>query len=111
MPGACADAFEAAVRAEAPELFERSPDLLHHMTTLLPPDKLVRAGVPVYRVDQLAGEFVVTLPRAYHGGFNHGFNFAEAVNFCPASWVSHSFLYRGNPVESRNDNLYTVHLN
>ena len=46
------------------------------------------AGVPVYRMDQKAGEFIVTFPRAYHAGFNQGYNFAEAVNFAPADWVS-----------------------
>ena len=42
----------------------------------------------VVRTDQRAGEFIVTAPRAFHAGFNQGYNFAEAVNFCPADWVS-----------------------
>lgn len=29
-------------------------------------------GVPVYRIIQRPGSFVVTFPRAYHGGFNYG---------------------------------------
>lgn len=88
IPADYADEFEAAMRKEAPELFEKSPDLLHHMTTMMPPDRLRSLGVPVYSTDQLAGEFIVTFPRAYHAGFNNGYNFAEAVNFCPAEWVS-----------------------
>ena len=56
------------------------------------PNLLQAEGVPIYRTDQHCGEFVVTFPRAYHAGFNQGFNFAEAVNVCPPSWVSHRFL-------------------
>jgi len=41
----------------------------------------------VVRMDQCAGEFMITFPRSYHAGFNQGYNFAEAVNFCPPNWV------------------------
>ncbi|KAL8158905.1 hypothetical protein V2J09_000442 [Rumex salicifolius] len=46
-------------------------------------------GVPVYRCVQSPGEFVITFPRAYHGGFNCGFNCAEVVNVAPLDWFPH----------------------
>jgi histone demethylase JARID1 len=54
---------------------------------MLSPQYLKKEGVPVYAIDQRAGEFTVTWPRAYHCGFNHGFNVAEAVNFAPPDWL------------------------
>ncbi|KPJ17876.1 Lysine-specific demethylase 5B [Papilio machaon] len=87
VPGSKAEQFEAAMKAEAPELFQLQPDLLHQLVTIMNPNILMKAGVPVYRTDQHAGEFVITFPRAYHAGFNQGYNFAEAVNFTPADWL------------------------
>ena len=68
-------------------LLTGQPDLLHQLVTIMNPNTLMDAGVPIYRIDQHAGEFVVTFPRAYHGGFNQGYNFAEAVNFTPSDWL------------------------
>ncbi|XP_073994722.1 lysine demethylase 5 isoform X2 [Rhodnius prolixus] len=87
VPGSSADDFERTMKAAAPELFQNQPDLLHQLTTLMNPNVLMDAGVPVYRTDQMAGEFVITFPRAYHAGFNQGYNFAEAVNFAPSDWL------------------------
>ena len=86
IPGADADRFEQAMKQAVPELFEQQPDLLFQLVTLLPPDQLKKAGVNVYALDQRAGQFVITFPQAYHAGFNHGFNFNEAVNFAPHDW-------------------------
>ena len=73
-PGADADKFEAAMRSEAPDLFEKQPDLLYQLVTLMNPFRLRQAGVRVYACNQRAGEFVVTFPKAFHAGFNHGVN-------------------------------------
>lgn len=75
------------MKSITPELFQSQPDLLHQLVTILNPNVLSEAGVPIYRTDQSAGEFVVTFPRSYHAGFNQGYNFAEAVNFAPPDWI------------------------
>uniref|UniRef100_A0A8C4QHR9 [histone H3]-trimethyl-L-lysine(4) demethylase n=1 Tax=Eptatretus burgeri TaxID=7764 RepID=A0A8C4QHR9_EPTBU len=87
VPAFAAEQLEAVMKKLAPELFESQPDLLHQLVTIMNPNLLMAQGVPVVRTDQCAGEFVVTFPRAYHSGFNQGFNFAEAVNFCTADWL------------------------
>uniref|UniRef100_A0A8D2LYL1 Lysine-specific demethylase 5A n=1 Tax=Varanus komodoensis TaxID=61221 RepID=A0A8D2LYL1_VARKO len=87
VPSHAAEQLEEVMRELAPELFETQPDLLHQLVTIMNPNILMEHGVPVYRTNQCAGEFVVTFPRAYHSGFNQGYNFAEAVNFCTADWL------------------------
>lgn len=89
VPGSAAVKFEHAMRKHLPELFEEQPDLLQKLVTQLSPSILKSEGVPVYRCVQQAGEFVLTFPRAYHGGFNCGFNCAEAVNVAPVDWLPH----------------------
>uniref|UniRef100_A0A7N0UH57 Uncharacterized protein n=1 Tax=Kalanchoe fedtschenkoi TaxID=63787 RepID=A0A7N0UH57_KALFE len=89
IPGSHASALESAMKKHLPDLFEEQPDLLHELVTQLSPSVLKSEGVPVYRVVQQPGEFVLTFPRAYHAGFNCGFNCAEAVNVAPVDWLSH----------------------
>ncbi|KAK9404648.1 lysine-specific demethylase 5B [Crotalus adamanteus] len=86
-PGYAAEQLEDVMKKLAPELFESQPDLLHQLVTIMNPNTLMSHGVPIYRTNQCAGEFVITFPRAYHSGFNQGFNFAEAVNFCTVDWL------------------------
>ncbi|XP_014756923.1 lysine-specific demethylase JMJ18 isoform X2 [Brachypodium distachyon] len=81
--------LEEAMKRNLPRLFEDQPDLLHELVTQLSPSVLKSEGIPVYRVVQNPGEFVLTLPRAYHSGFNCGFNCAEAVNVAPVDWLPH----------------------
>jgi [histone H3]-trimethyl-L-lysine4 demethylase len=115
IPGADAHMFEEAMRQAVPELFETQPDLLFQLVTLLPPDQLRKAGVNVYALDQRAGQFVITFPQAYHAGFNHGFNFNEAVNFAPSDWepfgeagVQRLQEFRRQPCFSHDELLLTA---
>lgn len=58
-------------------------------TTMFCPKVLVDHGVDVYKIHQLPGEYVLTFPQAYHGGFSTGFNLGEAVNFATREWYSY----------------------
>jgi JmjC domain, hydroxylase len=60
--------------------------------TQFSPSVLKREGVSVFRCVQNEGEFVLTFPRAYHSGFNCGFNCAEAVNLAPVDWFPHGLV-------------------
>lgn len=115
IPGSDAELFEEAMREAVPELFESQPDLLFQLVTLLPPDRLKKAGVNVYALDQRAGQFVITFPQAYHAGFNHGFNFNEAVNLAPDDWepygeagVERLQTFRKQPCFSHDELLMTA---
>jgi hypothetical protein len=87
VPADATPAFEAAMRDALPHLFDASPSLLYQLVTMVSPVELRKRGVPVYRVVHQPGSFVVTMPNAYHAGFNTGFNCAEAVNFAPPNWI------------------------
>ena len=115
IPGSDAARFETAMREAVPELFDQQPDLLFQLVTLLPPDRLRQAGVNVYALDQRAGQFVITFPQAYHAGFNHGFNFNEAVNFAPSDWepfgqssIARLREFRKQPCFSHDELLLTA---
>ena len=93
IPGDDAEKFEAAIKKEAPDLFEAQPDLLFQLVTLMSPQRLTDEGVRVYACNQRAGELVITFPKAYHAGFNHGvgsFSFASIGSTCLTSSISPS---------------------
>eukprot|EP00271_Cylindrocystis_brebissonii_P017526 TRINITY_DN4596_c1_g1_i1.p1 TRINITY_DN4596_c1_g1~~TRINITY_DN4596_c1_g1_i1.p1 ORF type:complete len:2735 (-),score=484.18 TRINITY_DN4596_c1_g1_i1:871-9075(-) len=115
VPGIAAELFEGVMKQAFPDLFEAQPDLLFQLVTMLNPTVLKEAGVPVYSCLQEERQFVVTFPRSYHGGFNHGFNCAEAVNFAPADWfpwggcgVERYRLFRRSAILSHEELLCVV---
>lgn len=91
VPPEFATAFEEYAKANvfSTSLLETvvgSQVLLMNKTTMFDPKEVQRNGVRVFRVVHKPGSFVLTAPRAYHAGFNCGFNIAEAVNFANPTW-------------------------
>ena len=115
VPGKDHETFENAMRNSAPDLFDQQPDLLLQLVTLGNPGFLSQNGVPIYACDQRPNEFVITFPKAFHCGFNHGLNFNEAVNFACPDWIpdgkdcidNYRKLKR-NPVFSHDELLITI---
>ena len=57
--------------------------------TMITPHTLKQNSIPVNKITQEAGEFMVTFPYGYHAGFNHGYNCAESTNFASPRWVEY----------------------
>jgi len=87
IPSSSADKFESALKESMPERFRESRDLLYQLIALLSPSYCLEQGVEVFHTVQEKGEVVVTFPNAFHGGFSHGLNCAEAVNFAVPEWL------------------------
>ena len=86
VPGHQAKQFEKVTKGFLMESFKESPDLLHHMTTQISPELLIKNNISVCKLMQTPRSFVVTFPKAFHAGFSYGFNVGEAVNFATPDW-------------------------
>lgn len=82
-----ADGLEKVFKSYLSMKMRDIPDLLHHITTMFSPRLLQNASVPVCKIIQYEGEYVITFPRAFHGGFSYGPNAGEAVNFGSHDWI------------------------
>ncbi|DBA03507.1 TPA: hypothetical protein N0F65_011408 [Lagenidium giganteum] len=87
IPASAATKFERAALAMFPGMDDTCSQFLRHKTCMISPARLKEYDVPFTRVLQEPGEFVITFPACYHGGFNLGFNIAEAVNFASLKWI------------------------
>ena len=85
-----ADGVEQVFKSYLSMKMRDVPDLLHHITTSFSPRLLTKDGVRVCKILQQQGEFIVTFPRAFHGGFSLGPNCGEAVNFALHDWIPHA---------------------
>ncbi|RKP34951.1 JmjC domain, hydroxylase-domain-containing protein, partial [Dimargaris cristalligena] len=80
--------FERAMQSIFPEDARTCSEFLRHKAFLVSPSILKsQYDIPVHRLVQTQGEFIITFPNGYHAGFNQGFNCAESVNFALPSWV------------------------
>jgi jumonji domain-containing protein 2 len=72
-------------------------DAIKHKVFMPSPRSLEKRGIRFGRIRQEEGEFVVTFPYGYHGGFNNGINIAEAINFGTAYWYENlEYGYRAS---------------
>lgn len=106
IPSSYADEFERTMKALAPDLFQRQPDLLHQLVTLISPSELSAKGIPCVYADQGPNEFIITYPRVYHAGFNSGINFNEAVNFTMNSWLEFGERSIRDYCDIRKENVF-----
>ncbi|KAK1363231.1 hypothetical protein POM88_038792 [Heracleum sosnowskyi] len=120
VPSDAAIAFEEVIRNhgyEGQKNFISTYETLAQKTTVMSPEVILNAGIPCCRLVQNAGEFVVTFPRAYHSGFSHGFNCAEASNIATPEWLKFArkaAIRRASinfpPLVSHNQLLYNIAL-
>ncbi|KAA8910367.1 hypothetical protein TRICI_004165 [Trichomonascus ciferrii] len=69
---------------------DQDPSLLLQPNHMLSPELLIQRGIICHALDQRAGQFVVTFPKAYTSHVNYGFNMTESVNFFPAfDWLDY----------------------
>ena len=104
IPGSYREQFESALAQHLPDL-NQGGTLHHEMVTMINPLTIQQDfGIPVTRIVQNEGEFVITFPGAYHAGFNTGINLAEAVNIALPEWLAHGLTavsaYRQSGKES-----------
>ncbi|KAJ2963083.1 hypothetical protein NQZ79_g1861 [Umbelopsis isabellina] len=79
--------FETVMQNIFSPAYKTCSEFLRHKTFIASPTVLANNSIPVSRLVQHEGEFVVTFPYGYHSGYNLGFNCAESTNFALDSWV------------------------
>jgi len=90
IPPSKGEKFERVAATYFPALRKDCKAFIRHKTTMINPYVLAKQdGITVNTCVQEAGQFMITFPYAYHSGFNHGFNCAEAVNFAQPDWIDY----------------------
>jgi len=77
-----------------PDMAEGCFNLLRHKAVMMDPGILRANNIPFNKLVHEEGTIIVVFPHAYHAGFNHGFNVAEAINFALPRWVEYGKRFR-----------------
>ncbi|KAF6260724.1 JmjC-domain-containing protein [Scenedesmus sp. NREL 46B-D3] len=89
VPGHACEAFEVAVADCLPHLAVADPLLLARQPVAVSPNELSARGLPVSRLVQEAGSFVLSLPGAYTCSIACGFSVSEGLRLAPWDWLGH----------------------
>ena len=87
VPGKDASKFEQCIEKMKAQRVREEKDVLQKLVLMTGPATLTAANVPLVKCVQNPGEYIVTFPKAFHGGFSLGFNCGEAVNFALPDWI------------------------
>eukprot|EP00912_Choanoflagellata_sp_UC4_P000560 UC4_evm2s347 len=79
--------LERLAQQEFPGAYEICDQFLRHKMTIFSPKFLHKYSIKCNKIVHQQGEFMITFPRGYHMGFNHGFNIAESTNFATDRWI------------------------
>eukprot|EP00210_Caulerpa_lentillifera_P000004 g4.t1 len=85
IPSSSALAFEGYVSSSCSTRSMKT-SLLQDMTRMISPFEFPE-NISLYTTVQKPGDLIVTFPEAFHGGYNEGWNLAEAVNFGLLNWL------------------------
>jgi len=86
--------LEAVARKLFPTWSNACYNFMRHKICMTHPKLLAKYGITVNKVVQEERDMIVVWPHAYHSGFNHGFNIAEASNFGTPKWIEYGMRYR-----------------
>ena len=86
-----------------PDAYKECNEFMRHKTFLINPSIILSKKIKIHKVLQNPGEFIITLGKCYHAGFNMGYNCAEAVNFANRNWINYGF--KANFCNCRKDSV------
>jgi len=86
IPAAYRQRFEELAQSLFPKESLACKYFLRHRATMISPELIQQAGIPIETTLQKPGEFIFNMPHSYNCSFSHGFSYAESVNFATPQW-------------------------